>query len=167
MIPQTLTNLNLFVDGRGYAAKVMEIQLPKLKRKTEAYRAGGMDAEIDMPVGLEKLEGGFTLSGIDREALSFFGIGDGTQFNGRFHGSMRDQKGAVVAVIVTWRGLLTEVDMGSWKPGDKSETKYTATLSYYKLEVGPVVVYEIDPVNSTRIIDGTDELAAERAAIGL
>ena len=167
MIPQTLTNLNLFIAGRGCAGRVMEIQLPKLKRKAEGYRAGGMDAEIDMPVGLEKLEGGFTLAGIDPDTLAFFGIADGTQFSGRFHGAMRDQKGAVVAVIVTWRGLLVEVDMGNWKPGDKSETKCTTTLSYYKLEVDNKVVFEIDPVACIRIINGTDELAAERAAIGL
>ena len=167
MIPQTLTNLNLFVDGRGYTGKVTEITLPKLKRKTEGYRAGGMDAEIDMPVGLEKLEGGYTLAGVSRETLAFFGIADGTLFNGVFRGAMTDQKGGVEAVVVTWRGLLTEVDMGSWKPGDKSETKYNASLSYYKLEVGNAVVYEIDPVNCIRIIEGVDELAAERAAIGI
>ena len=43
MIPQILTNLNLYVDGRGFAGRVTEIQLPKLKRKTEEHRAGGMD----------------------------------------------------------------------------------------------------------------------------
>ncbi|ASJ24398.1 phage major tail tube protein [Laribacter hongkongensis] len=104
MIPQVLTNLNLYVDGRGFAGRVTEIQLPKLKRKTDGYRAGGMDAEVDM---------------------------------------------------------------GSWKPGDKGETKYTASLSYYKLEIDGRAIYEIDPVNCVRIINGTDELAAKRAAIGL
>lgn len=167
MIPQVLTNLNLFVDGRGFAGKVTEITLPKLKRKAEGYRGGGMDAEIDMPVGLEKLEGGFSLAGVAPEALAFFGIADGQRFNGAFRGAFTDQKGAVVPVVVTWRGLLAEVDMGSWKPGDKSETKYNASLSYYKLEVDGRVVYDIDPVNCVRIIDGVDELAAERAAIGL
>lgn len=167
MIPQVLTNLNMFLDGRGFAARVMEITLPKLKRKTDAYRAGGMDAEVDMPMGLEKLECGFTLAGVSPEALAFFGIADSTLFAGNFRGAFTDQKGAVMAVVVTWRGLLTEVDSGSWKPGDKSETKYSASLSYYKLEVDNRVIFEIDPVNAIRIINGNDELAAERAAIGL
>ncbi|MBP8813124.1 MAG: phage major tail tube protein [Laribacter sp.] len=167
MIPQVLTNLNLYVDGRGFAGRVTEIQLPKLKRKTDGYRAGGMDAEIDIAVGLEKLEGGFTLMGVNPEALAFFGIANGSDFNGTFRGAMTDQKGGVIKVEVTWRGLLSEVDMGSWKPGDKGETKYTASLSYYKLEIDGRAIYEIDPVNCVRIINGTDELAAERAAIGL
>ena len=167
MIPQVLTNLNLFIDGLGYSGRVLSITLPKLKRKTDAYRGGGMDAEIDMPMGLEKLEGGFTLGGVNPEALGYFGIADGERFNGAFRGAMNDQKGSVIPVIVTWRGLLTEVDMGDWKPGDKSETKFNASLSYYKLEVDGRIVYEIDPGNAVRVINGNDELAAERAALGL
>ena len=59
------------------------------------------------------------------------------------------------------------MQFGSWKAGDKAEAKFTLAPSYYKLEVGGQVVYEIDPVGMVRIINGNDELAAERAAIGL
>ncbi|MBI3144877.1 MAG: phage major tail tube protein, partial [Pseudogulbenkiania sp.] len=86
MIPQTLTNFNLFLAGTSYAGKVSQLQLPKLKRKTEAHRGGGMDAEVDMAVGLEKLEGGFTLVGIDKASLAMFGLANGSAFNGVFRG---------------------------------------------------------------------------------
>lgn len=167
MVPEILTNCNLFVDGRGYAGKVLEVNLPKLKRKTEAYRAGGMDAEIDMPVGLEKLEGSFSLAGMNPDVLVFFGVADGEKFNGSFRGAFTNQKGAVVKAVATWRGLLTENDPGSWKPGDKGEHKFTASLTYYKLEVDSKVIYELDPVNGVRTIDGVDELKAERDALGM
>ena len=39
-----LKNINLFIDGRGYAGKVDEFDPPKLTIKTEEFRAGGMDA---------------------------------------------------------------------------------------------------------------------------
>ena len=39
-LPRVLKNMNLFVDGRGYAGRVDEIQLPKLTLKTEEHRAG-------------------------------------------------------------------------------------------------------------------------------
>lgn len=167
MVPQTLTNMNLFVAGSSYAGMATQLQLPKLKRKTEAHRGGGMDAEIDMAVGMEKMEAGFTLTGIDRQSLGYFGIADGSAFNGNFRGAFTDRKGKVSKAIATFRGLLTEVDMGNWEAGKKNETKYTLTPDYYKLEVDGAVVYELDPVNCIRIINGRDELAAERDALGI
>lgn len=167
MIPQTLTNFSLFLAGTSYGGKATKVQLPKLKRKTEALRAGGMDGEIDMAVGMEKLEGGFSMTGIDRASLAMFGIADGGAFNGVFRGSFTDRKGAVVAAVCTFRGLLTEVDMGEWEGGKKNETKYSCSLDYYKLELDGRVVYELDPVALIRVIDGVDELAAERAALGM
>ena len=56
MIPQTLTNMNLFVDGRSLAGRVNELTLPKLRRKTEENRAGGMDAPVKQAMGMEALE---------------------------------------------------------------------------------------------------------------
>lgn len=167
MIPQTLTNFNLFVDGKGYAGLATEVQLPKLKRKTDEHRAGGMDGPVKIGLGMEAMEAGFTLSGVSKDVLVFFGLADETAFNGTFRGAYKDQKGVVVPVIATYRGMLEEVDPGSWKAGDKAETKYNVALSYYKLEVDSAVVYELDPTNCIRVINGKDEAAAERKAIGM
>lgn len=167
MIPQTLVNMNLFVDGKGFAGQVTEVTLPKLKRKTDEHRAGGMDGPIKMSMGMEIMEASFSLTGMPTDALIFFGLADDTAFNGSFRGAFKDQKGAVVAVIATLRGMLEEVDPGSWKAGEKSETKYNIAPSYYKLEVDGKVIYELDPVNYIRMINGKDEAAEERSAIGV
>ena len=166
-LPRVLKNMNLFVDGRGYAGRIDEIQLPKLTLKTEEHRAGGMDCPIKMGMGMEALEASFTMAGISKDVLVFFGVADDTAFNGNFRGAFKDQKGAVVAAVVTFRGMLEEVDPGSWKAGDKAEAKFNAALSYYKLEIDGAVVHELGPVNCIRMINGKDEAAAERAAIGL
>lgn len=167
MIPQTLVNMNLFVDGKGYAGLATEVNLPKLKRKTEEHRAGGMDGPIKMGMGMEMMEAGFTMTGVSKDVLVFFGVADDTAFNGNFRGAFKNQKGEVVAAVATFRGMLEEVDPGNWKAGDKAETKFNAALSYYKLEVDGQVVYELDPANCIRIINGKDEAAAERQAIGM
>ncbi|WP_243260345.1 phage major tail tube protein, partial [Pseudomonas aeruginosa] len=52
MIPQTLTNTNLFIDGVSFAGDVPSLTLPKLAVKTEQYRAGGMDAPVSIDMGL-------------------------------------------------------------------------------------------------------------------
>lgn len=167
MIPQTLTNMNLFVDGRSFNGRVTELTLPKLRRKTDEHQGGGMDAPIKMSMGLEMLDGSFKVTGVDRELLGFFGIADDTAFNAVFRGAYKTQKGEVTSAVVTLRGMLEEVDMGNWKGGEKAETTFAIAPSYYKFELDGQVVYEIDPVNFVRVINGTDEAAAERAALGL
>lgn len=167
MIPETLANLNLFVDGVSFQGDVPSLTLPKLTLKMEEHRPGGMDMPVEMDQGMEKLEAAFTTSGVRRESLKFFGLADGTAFNGTFRGAFKGLKGQINPVIVTLRGSLKEVDMGDWKSGDKAEIKHSVALSYYKLEVDGRLVYEIDALGMKRVIDGVDQLAAQRTALGL
>ena len=55
MLPRTLRNFSLFVDGTGYAGKVTELTLPTLTIQNEEYRAGGLDAPIAIDMGMEAL----------------------------------------------------------------------------------------------------------------
>ncbi|MEL7941026.1 MULTISPECIES: phage major tail tube protein [Pseudomonas] len=167
MIPQTLSNTNLFVDGVSFAGDVPSLTLPKLSIKTQDYQAGGMDAPIALDMGLEKMEAKFSTNGARREALNFFGLADQGGFNGVFRGSFKGQKGDAVPVIATVRGMLQEVDPGDWKVGELAEFKFNVVVSYYKLEVDGREVYEIDPLNSVRRINGVDQLAALRGHLGL
>lgn len=167
MIPQTLFNTNLFVDGTSFQGDVPSLVLPKVSVKTEEYRAGGMDAPIEMDMGLEKLESSFVTNGVRKEAMKYFGLADQTAFNGSFRGAFKGQKGEITAVAATIRGMLKEVDPGDWKAGDKAEFKYAVAVTYYKLEIDGTVMYEIDPVNSIRVVNGVDQLAATRTALGL
>ncbi|MER2298415.1 MAG: phage major tail tube protein [Pseudomonas sp.] len=167
MIPETLANLNLFVDGISFQGDVPSLTLPKLTMKMEEHRPGGMDIPVELDMGMDKLEASFTTTGVRREALKFFGLADGTAFNGTFRGAFKGLKGAIKPVVVTLRGTLKEIDMGDWKPGDKAEIKHGISPTYYKLEVDGRMVYEIDALGMKRVIDGVDQLAAQRSALGL
>ncbi|NAO25949.1 phage major tail tube protein [Pseudomonas syringae] len=167
MIPETLSNLNLFVDGVSFQGDVPSLTLPKMTLKTEEHRGGGMDLPVELDMGMEKQESNFTTTGVRRESLKFFGLADGTAFNGVFRGAFKGLKGKITPVVVTQRGRLKEVDMGDWKAGDKAEIKHSVALTYYKLEVDGRVIYEIDALGMKRVIDGVDQLAAERSALGL
>ncbi|SED12339.1 hypothetical protein SAMN05216178_6327 [Pseudomonas saponiphila] len=167
MIPETLANMNLFVDGVSFQGDVPSLTLPKLTLKTEEHRAGGMDLPVELDMGMEKQEAGFTTTGVRRDSLRMFGLADGTAFNGVFRGAFKGLKGRVTPAIVTLRGLLKEVDMGDWKAGDKAEIKHNVALTYYKLEVDGRLIYEIDALGMKRVINGVDQLAAQRSALGL
>lgn len=167
MIPEVLFNTNLFVAGTSFKGDVTSLTLPKFKLKTEPFRGGGMDAEIDMDMGLEKMDAAFTTTGVRKESMSKFGLADGNSFNGSFRGAFKGQGGVIKAVVATLRGLVTGVDPGDWAPGAKAEIKHDLNVTYYKLEVDGQVWFEFDPVNSIRIVDGVDQLAAMRDALGI
>ncbi len=131
------------------------------------YRAGGMDAPVLLDVGLEAMEAKFTTNGARREAMKFFGLSDQGAFNGTFRGSFKTQKGGSVPVVATVRGLLKEINPGDWKAGDLAACTYSVAVSYYKLEVEGREMFEIDPANSVRKIDGVDQLAAMRNDLGV
>ncbi len=167
MVPQTLYLMNMFVDGINFAGDIPVLSLPKLKIKTDEYRAGGMDMGIDMDQGMEKMEASFSAKGVRREAMKYFGLADQTAFNAVFRGSYKGQRGATTSVVATLRGMLSELDPGEWKSGESGESKYSISVSYYKLEVGGRLMYEIDPVGCVRVINGVDQLASVRRDLGL
>lgn len=167
MIPETLANLNLFVDGVSFQGDVPSLTLPKLTLKMEEHRPGGMDMPIEIDLGMEKLEAAFSTTGVRRESLKFFGLADASAFNGTFRGAFKGLKGKITPVVVTLRGVLKEVEMGDWKSGEKTEIKHSVAVAYYKLEVDGRQVYEIDALGMKRVINGVDQLAAQRVALGL
>ncbi|ODP33064.1 phage major tail tube protein [Pandoraea sp. ISTKB] len=167
MIPETFVNFNLFVDGTSFAGVANSVTPPKLKIKTDEHRGGGMDAPVKMDMGMEALEGAFSMSSMRVEVLKFFGLTDGEAFNGVFRGAFRDQRGKVKSVVLTMRGSLTEHDSGEWKPGEKVDVKYTPSLTYYKLEIDGQTVYEIDVIAGVRIVNGVDQLKDVRQALGM
>lgn len=161
-----LKNFNLFVDGRGYAGRAEEVTPPKLTIKTEEIRAGGMDAPISVDLGMEKLECQFVLIEYDTELLKQFGLVSGNSVQLTLRGALVDET-STTPMVIGLRGMFTEVDMGKFKAGDKSTLQCTVACRYYSLDIGGNRLIEIDVDNMTRVIDGTDQLAAVREAIGL
>lgn len=168
-MPRYLKGMNLFVNGKGYAGRVEEIQLPKLTVKTEEFRGGGMDIPVEIDLGMEKLECELTVSDYDATLFSFLGMGSAAGNTGipvTLRGAM-DADGTVVPVTVNLTGFFKEMDMGSWKAGEKSVLKMQAALRHYSLSIGDEKVVEIDMANMKRIIGGADAMADVRSAIGL
>ena len=166
-IVNILRNVNVVVDGRGYAGRASTVQLPKLTVATDEHRAGGMDAPVAIDMGLEKLECGFTLTSVEPDLLASWGLGPGNLVPLTFRGALQSEGGEVTAAVATVRGMLREVDFGDWKPGEKAELKAMMDVRYYKLEIGGRELVEIDVDNMVRRVDGVDQLEAQRAALGV
>lgn len=160
-------NLNLFVDGRGYAGQVEEFNPPKLTLVMEEFRAGGMDIPVELTMGMEKLEASFALISYDRDVLSTFGVVEGAFIQFVLREALESFDGTTTAVIHTMRGKMRMIDPGTSKPGEAPRLSVELALVYYKMQHGDSVVHEIDAENMVRIVNGIDALASQRAALGI
>lgn len=165
-LPKKLKGYTCFVDGVGYAGRVAELEPPKLALKTEEYRGGGMDLPVDVDMGMEKLEATLTFAEYTPEVFGRLGLVDGNLTSVTLRGSIQ-AKGDDEEVIITLRGMFKEMDSGSWKAGDDSSLKAVLNAHYYKLTISGKDVVEIDVENMIRIINGKDQLAARRKALGM
>lgn len=162
-----LKNINLFVDGRGYAGQVASVTPPALTLQTEEFRAGGMDAPIDVTMGMEKMEASFVLRKYDADVLALFGLAEGNRIPLTFRGALESYDGTVTAVVQNMRGKITSIERGTWTPGELSDLTVTVSLNYYKEQHGSRTLNEIDVENMVRVINGVDVLAAIRSALAM
>ncbi|OSM99411.1 MULTISPECIES: phage major tail tube protein [Lonsdalea] len=169
-LPRVLKQLNLFNDGNSFMGVVESFTQPKLTRKFEKWRGGGMPGAVDIDMGLDDsaLEAEWQIAGI--EPLIYKQLGN-TKADGvplRFTCSVqRDDTAEVQAVEVVLRGRHKEIDGGEAKLGELTKTKVSTTCTYYKLTVNGEVLIEIDLLNMIEIVGGVDLMEAHRSAIGL
>ncbi|KAB8311534.1 MULTISPECIES: phage major tail tube protein [Rahnella] len=167
-LPKKLKYLNLFNDGNSYLGLVSSLTLPKLTRKLENYRGGGMSGSVAVDFGLDDdaLTLEWSIGGLDELVLQQWGSTSDIPL--RFAGSLqRDDTGDVSAVEVMMRGRHKEFDFGEYKQGEDTETKVTTQCTYFKLTIDGKELIEIDTVNMVEIVNGVDRLAEHRTALGL
>jgi hypothetical protein len=158
--------MNLFNEGQSYLGEIAAVTLPKLTRKFEDWRGGGMDGTVKIDMGAEPMELEFTTGGPMRDVLRQYGaVGISAVFL-RFSGAYQDDAtGSVDTVEVTVRGRHEEIDMGEAKPGEGGEFKVKSALTYYRLDWNGVTEIEIDLLNGVFIVGGVDRSAELRAAV--
>lgn len=166
MNPRTLRNFNLFVDGRGYAGRADEVTPPSLSIISEDHRAGGMDAPVEIDMGMEKMEMSIVLSEYNADVIATFGLlGSGVPLVLR--GAIQRQGEDAVPVIIKATGNLKSRSVGSWKPGSKQTTSLVYHVRKYSETINGREMVNIDVENMIRVINGIDQLASQRAALGL
>jgi len=163
-LPKKLKYFDAYVDGRGHAGVVDEVELPKLALKTEEHRSGGMDTPVEIDLGTEKLEATVTCAEDVVELIKLWGV-IGQVVGVTFRGS-RGEGAAAEPIIAEMRGMLREVEMASAKAGEPGQSKYVFSLRYYRLSIAGSDLVEIDTENMIRKIGGVDQLAVARANLG-
>ncbi len=170
-LPRKLKYLNMFNDGLSYMGVVESVTLPKLTRKLENYRGGGMNgaAAIDFGLDDDALTVEWSVGGLPDVALwAQYAAPGADAVPLRFAGSyQRDDTGEIVAVEVVMHGRHKEIDGGENKQGENTSTKLSTVCTYYRLTIDGSDVIEIDTVNMVEKVNGVDRLEQHRRAIGL
>ena len=164
MLPQKIKDAIITIDGVGYVGKTESITWPKLARKLEEYRGGGMSGTIKLDMGQEAMSMGFELAEHSPEILKNYGIcsagGVLLRINASAEADDFDCTNSAIEVIV--RGRWSELDGGDTKSGDNSTLKVSMELTYFKYTLDGEELIEIDPVNNILISGGVDRLAERR-----
>ena len=167
-LPRKLKNMNLFDEGESFHGQVDEVTLPKLSRKMEEYRAGGMNAPVEIDHGQELMTAEVVCGGIMESILKQWGSMKADGIGLRFAGSyQREDTGLEEQVEVVMRGRWKEVDMAGAKVGDDTKHKHMATLAYYRLSIAGQEIIEIDVLGMVERVNGVDLMAERRKNIGL
>ncbi|EJH8444856.1 phage major tail tube protein [Escherichia coli] len=167
-VPKHLRFFTLFVNGENEVGKVTSVTPPKLTRKTESYRGGGMMGAVSIDLGLDDsaLDASFVMGGAVRELfLKYGGTIDGTllRFAGEYYTDAESD-----LYEIEMRGRVTEIDMGEAKQGEATSHTYAVKNTYYKLSVNDRPLWEIDLLNHIYRKNGKDIVPDRiRSALGL
>lgn len=166
MLPFKLKNYVVHANGESFIHQTAEVQLPKIAEKVEAWRGGGMLGEVDVGMGIEKLEMETSFGGLPRSVLRSFGIVGVAAQMLRFTGAYQEEgDGNVMVGELVVRGKHVEIDPGSAKTGDDTAWKLKSTLSYLKWSINGGTDVEIDMMNNIFVVGGVDRMAGIRSAL--
>ena len=153
------------IDGRGYAGRADEVTLPTMSLATEEHRAGGMDMAVEVDMGMEMMELSIVLSDYDEAVIAGFGLlGAGVPL--RIMGAIQRQGEEAQSVVIRALGGLKSREVGTWTAG-KQTTTLTYSLTKYAESINGVEYVNLDAVNMIRVINGVDQLASQRSALGI
>ena len=138
------------------------MELPKLAFKREEFRAGAMDGPITVEMGQELMECSFTMADFNPGVMGQVGLPrpDGCSLTVR--GVLQNKTAIPLPLLCDMRGSIHTTEQGTLKPGELTEPKYEAHLTYYRMQVGPTLVHEIDIPNMVRVVNGIDLFTAAR-----
>jgi P2 family phage contractile tail tube protein len=167
--PSKLKDMAMFNAGNVWKGEAKSVTLPKLTRKLEGYRGGGMDRPVKVDLGGgDDLDLEATFGGPMRDILRQYGqpgfAGEAIRFSGAYQ---NDETRTYSTVDVTIRGRIEEIDQGDQKLGEDGEFKAKWACVYYRLDWDGRTEIEIDILNGVEIVNGVDVLADRRAALGI
>lgn len=102
-----------------------EIKLPTLQAMYADHHPGGGLVQVEVEVGVEKLEATFKLKGFDPDLLGQFGLGSSGRKTYTVYGAVRDKRsGRAIEVKAILEARLGKIEGDAFKRGEAQSHDY-------------------------------------------
>ncbi|MBY0401805.1 phage major tail tube protein [Myxococcota bacterium] len=159
---------NLFCGDHDPTASkhltLTELQLPNLQEMYQDHHAGGSKVQIEVAVGIQKLEPTFKLTGWDPDLLTQFGLGSGRTKVFTAYGVIRNKRtGEAIEAKAVMEGRLGKVEAEAFSRGEMQSHDYAINeVVHYELWFGGREKLFWDFFSSDWRLDGVSQNADER-----
>lgn len=164
-----IDNANVYMNGNNLLGRPEEFNLPEITTKTAEYVGLGMYGTVEVPVGVEKLEGSATWNSFYPDVFNrFYNPMKTNQLLVRANlktvtdAGVAKEEALVTLLTVMWK----KVPAGGFKP--QEATKFGTDYAAYSIvqKLGGKEILALDPVNNIYRVNGEDILAQFRANLG-
>ena len=164
-----LTNANVYLNGVNLLGRAEEVQLPQIKHKMAEHKALGMIGSAEFFSGIDKLECKIKWNALYPEVL----LTAASPFTAAmlqvranletYNGMGKIEEVPATAFII---GTFKEFPLGTIKPHDNAEYETTMSVTYAKLVVDSIDIFEIDVLENIYKVNAVDTLKNFRKNIG-
>ena len=159
-----LRDVTFFADGTSYAGVVTQVTLPTLEQQTEEFRAGAMNGQKEVEMGLSAMRLGVQFNAVPAGIYKLFGK-ENIEYKTRgwLKSPGSDDKGCVA----TLRGRIISDNPGNWQPGSVATKEVTIACDAYAMSIDGETVHDVDNDKYQMIVDGVDLLEQARGFLGI
>lgn len=164
-----ISNASIYLDGSDFFGKAEEIELGSLKAVMSDFQGLGMVGLIELPDGLDKLEGKIIWNSLYRDAATKFASPfKSIQLQCRSNVQVFNNSGLVDEIpLVTFMTIAPkEYQLGNFKPRNKTKFETPFAATYVRQLLGGNEVLLVDYLANIFRVNGEDQLAKYRANIG-
>lgn len=167
---KALTGANVYIKGGSRVGQVKKFDAPSVNQETLEFKALGLLAAQQIPVGLKPMEATISLAGPYGDTLKDMsnpnkvidymlkGNIDVVDSKGR-----KNQK----PIVIEMSGYNLETKVGGFGHGENTEPEVKIGVNYYRAVYEGVELLKIDIPNNIYVVDGEDQLAGYRGNLGL
>lgn len=164
-----INNAAVYLDGNSYLAKASEVDLGSVKTVMSDFNGLGLVGVIELPDGLDKVEGKIVWNSLYQDAVSkiatpFTTVSLQCRSNIDVHTSQGrvDQLPLVTLMTVAFK----EYQLGSYKPREATTFETPFSVTSIRQLVNGKETLMLDYLTNIYRVDGKDQLAKYRANIG-
>ncbi|NEG58179.1 phage major tail tube protein [Pantoea agglomerans] len=156
----------LYTQDGTRIAGLQSFTPPALTATIGNYKTAWMDMAMPVDNGMEPMSCEFKVS-CDSDVLALFGFIPGSTTRVQTRRTYKDNNGGLHTFVDEMQGIIGTLTPDEHGSDSKEGVGMSATLnlSYYRLTADDREVYEIDPQNMIRAVNGVNMLADEKDAL--